>query len=147
MKRLIPTSLLLCLLTSCGGYDQRGDVRELYKRIEDTNTRVGDLETRVNTYIVQVESNTRAITNHHINMGLLESNLTDINTRLGVLETDTPRIVDVKPACEGSKEVLLELDTGELLGYFEQGNKRYLTILEAGTYRTTDSVGCTFTVE
>ena len=43
-------------------------------------------------------------------------------------------------------ETLLRLSTGALVAYFEQGGNRFLTTFGAGSYRTTDSKGCNFTV-
>lgn len=42
-------------------------------------------------------------------------------------------------------EVLIKTDSG-YLAYFEEGSKRYLAKLSVGSYRTTDSQSCNFTV-
>lgn len=43
-------------------------------------------------------------------------------------------------------EYILEMSNGDLLGYFEQGSKRFLTVLPDGNYRTTDAQACNFSV-
>jgi hypothetical protein len=43
-------------------------------------------------------------------------------------------------------EVLLRLSTGELLAYFESGSNRFLSLIGNGSYSTTDSQHCHFTV-
>lgn len=45
-------------------------------------------------------------------------------------------------------EVLIRLADGRLLAYFENGNKRYLTILNPNTvYTTTDGTSCTVVID
>lgn len=44
-------------------------------------------------------------------------------------------------------EVLLRLPSGELLAYFEDGDKRFLSLIGAGNYRTTDKQACNFSVD
>lgn len=45
-------------------------------------------------------------------------------------------------------EILLVLNNGDILAYFESGNKRFLSLLECGTnYRTTDSQKCHFSLD
>jgi len=43
-------------------------------------------------------------------------------------------------------EVLFRLSSGEVVAYFEQGSKRFLTVLNPGNYRTTDTQNCNFTI-
>lgn len=44
-------------------------------------------------------------------------------------------------------EILLKTKSGKLIAYFEQGNKRFLTVLEKNVrYMTTDSQQCLFSV-
>lgn len=51
---------------------------------------------------------------------------------------DAPNILD---------EVIFRLNNNSLMVYFESGSKRYLTLLEPGTYITTDNQKCVFTVD
>lgn len=43
-------------------------------------------------------------------------------------------------------EVVLRLGTGELLVYFESGSNRFLSLIGNGSYSTTDSQHCHFSV-
>jgi hypothetical protein len=45
-----------------------------------------------------------------------------------------------------ANEIIIRLVSGELLVYFEHGNKRYLSIIGPGTYITTDVQQCRFVV-
>lgn len=47
----------------------------------------------------------------------------------------------------GYDEVLIRLTDGRLLAYFESGGNRFLSVLPPGSYRTTDSSSCAFTVD
>jgi hypothetical protein len=43
-------------------------------------------------------------------------------------------------------EIILKLSTGELLVYFESGSNRFLSLIDNGSYHTTDSQHCAFSV-
>jgi len=44
-------------------------------------------------------------------------------------------------------EVLLKMGSGTIIAYFESGNKRFLSIIKQGNYRTTDKQKCHFSVD
>ena len=44
-------------------------------------------------------------------------------------------------------EVLIILDSGKILAYYEHGRKRFLTVLKPGSYRTTDYQRCSFSID
>lgn len=50
---------------------------------------------------------------------------------------DVPNVFD---------EVVIKLHSGELISYFQQGNKRFLTVMTDGNFITTDSTSCRFSV-
>lgn len=43
-------------------------------------------------------------------------------------------------------EIILELEDGSFMAYLEEKGKRFLTILEDGSYRTTDKQRCNFSI-
>ena len=45
-----------------------------------------------------------------------------------------------------ANEIIIRLNSGDLLVYFENGGKRYLSLIGPGTYITTDSQKCVFTI-
>lgn len=66
-------------------------------------------------------------------------------------ENGIDAVVEIIDPC-GNKpghfdEVILRLNTGDLLAYFEENGKRFLSILTPGNYQTTDSQKCSFTVD
>lgn len=65
------------------------------------------------------------------------------------LEDRVVGIFDPCPTVSSTKfkESFFEMSSGKLVAYFEDGNKRFLTVLKTGTsYRTTDSRACLFTL-
>lgn len=60
-----------------------------------------------------------------------------------------PSIVEFIDPCgdgPGFDEVLLKTATGQYVAYFESGGNRFLSLLSAGSYATTDASACHFTV-
>lgn len=139
--------LLIGLLASCGRYAKDSEIKDLRNKLDETNKSVNDVNTRLNRYMILVDKNTNAIDNNSHDIYQLELNLAEMIRKLELIELDSPRIVDVFKPCIDAKEVLLELDTGDIIGYYEKGNKRYLSILTSGNYETNDGTNCHFTIE
>ena len=87
--------------------------------------------------------------------------LDGLEKRIGVLENDYKNIqksinqiydelneatIEVVKPCENSREVFFRVESGEIVAYFEQGKRRYLSYLEVGSYGTTDGTGCKFDI-
>lgn len=64
------------------------------------------------------------------------------------LQDSVVGLVDPCPAVSSNtyKEFLFKMKSGKLVAYFEDGGKRFLTVVTAGNYRTTDARACNFTV-
>jgi len=62
------------------------------------------------------------------------------------VESTIVRFIDPCGAHTGFDEVILQMSSGELVAYFEDGGKRFLTILDPGVYQTTDAQKCIFKV-
>lgn len=79
---------------------------------------------------------------------LAQQAIDDIVIRLAELETNLMVTEIIDPCGDGAgfDEVLLRLSDGQIISYFEQGNKRFLTSLPPGNYRTTDQQACNFTI-
>ena len=83
----------------------------------------------------------------NVNVGLLEASIEGALTRLVALELRETVVSTVDPcgASGGYDEVLLLTSKGNYIAYFEQGGKRFLTVLpKNGSFRTTDSQACDF---
>lgn len=74
--------------------------------------------------------------------------INDIVIRLAELETNlmVKELIDPCGDGPGHDEVILRMTDGTLISYFEQSNRRFLTKLGAGNYKTTDQQGCLFTI-
>ena len=79
------------------------------------------------------------------------NDLTSIENSVTLLEQAAEKAIkEIIDPC-GDKvgkfdEILLVLNSGEIVAYFEQGGKRFLTVLSDGNYRTTDAQRCNFSV-
>lgn len=63
--------------------------------------------------------------------------------------TSPYNIVGVIDPCgdgPGFDEILLQMQNGQLVAYFETGGNRFLSLLSNGNYRTTDQQSCNFSV-
>lgn len=153
MKKLLLLTAAL-LLTSCGAINDKcgGDVRlacdvffgelpeengnriaEIEKELSGIKLDMEALNSRVEVVIEDMEGLNSLVTEHG----------TDIEALEEVIESSISEVV--KP-CPGAKEVLLVTGDNRVIGYFEHGDKRYLSLLVDGNYRTTDGTRCNFSV-
>lgn len=81
----------------------------------------------------------------------LQEQTTSLLAKQAALELED-RIISVFDPCPSVsstsyKESLFRTSSGKTVAYFEDGGKRFLTVLKTNTvYRTTDSRSCTFTL-
>ena len=80
---------------------------------------------------------------------------TDILNRLDLIEAELEEVneilqntINVIELCEPGNEVLLKLRDGSHVAYFQNGTKRYLSVLDEGLwYITTDIKQCKFIID
>lgn len=80
----------------------------------------------------------------------LDARLTTIENSVILLQTSIENGIDelIDPCGPStSDEILLKLNNGKIVAYFESGSNRYLSTLKPGSYRTTDPSRCFFTVD
>lgn len=112
--------------------------KELDKRLATFEMEMGDLESS----IIQLGND---LDNFEHDLDQVEINVTDALNRLSQLEGET-RVVEIVKPCPNAREVLIKLSDNRVVAYFEQGNRRYLSFLADGNYRTTDGANCNFTI-
>jgi hypothetical protein len=116
-----------------------------------TNTTVDISE--IENLLSNLENEILSIPDHTAKFEELESLIGQISNRVTILEdsevagTETDQIVSFYDLCGNSKEILLVFESGKILGYFEHGSKRYLSLLEDGNYESTDGEKCKFKIE
>lgn len=85
-----------------------------------------------------------------VNAGLLAALRLDVTALQDVADTQITELVDPCGDGSGWDEVLLRLGDGRLVAYFESAQNananRFLTVLSAGSYQTTDAQHCHFSV-
>lgn len=158
MKTLL-LLVTVSLLTSCGiteginkncGSDLRMGCNLIFgqkaqEKESDDNTRFEAIQKELDRLRLQ-------ITALELSDNTTQDDMEALIARIVTLETATPVIGVVDPcpnvtSNSGYKEMLFELNDGTVIGYFENGNKRFLTEIKRGvSYRTTDDRACIFTL-
>jgi hypothetical protein len=80
----------------------------------------------------------------------LQSDVYAALTELGEIKSHDSIVEFVDPCGDGNgyDEILLKTSSGKVIAYFEQGNNRHLSLLEADTlYSTTDAQRCQFKID
>jgi hypothetical protein len=82
-----------------------------------------------------------------IDLASVESELLLIQNDITILEQgNVAEIIDPCGDGPGFDEVVLKMGSGEFIAYFQQGNRRHLSVLVPGNYQTTDQQKCNFTI-
>jgi len=168
MNSIGPIFVLL-FLVSCGKYATDKDLNKLGDRVDSLETQLAALENKSTANISAIESlnqSLEAVENAQENQGIaqnanynsllamiqsLQEQTTTLLAKQAALELED-RVVGIYDPCPlvvstGFQESLFRMSSGKLVAYFEQGNKRFLTVLKTGLrYRTTDSRACIFTL-
>jgi len=116
--------------------DSNEDLADLEDRVDSLYDALDTLGNQVNDNSVDQDNLTNIIASHTAYIVKVESNLT------------VSEVID--PCGDYSNhfdEVLLVMSDGSIVAYFDSGNKRFLTILQDGIYRTTDKQSCRFEIE
>lgn len=165
--------LTLVTLVSCGkhdafnlkrmiGADYNNEMDKSDSKIKDIEKRLGDLEFKVENNIVTIQDLQLELDLLNDEMDENSNEKAALSTRIYALQTQInaavieiaelqaqESIVEFIDPCgdsSGFDEILLKTSTGKIVAYFEQGNKRFLTILGNGTYQTTDNQACRFKI-
>lgn len=171
MKAL--TLLALSLLVSCGKYATKDELNDLDNRVNEVENRIleldnkimnngriiermyTNLQTQINQTFAELEADDEKFNAEKNNVlamiETLQAQTTELVAKQAALELED-RVIGVFDPCpsvssNGFKESFFQMSSGKIVAYFEDGGKRFLTVLKTGTaYRTTDSRACTFTI-
>lgn len=145
------TCLLIAVgLVGCGYNNAYKDIHDLQAAQDDTAARLAALEMEQ----MRLESEFQLAEARFQEFGgdveELELQLQLTMVQLAALSGET-RVVGLLDPCGDATgqfdEVLLKLSDGRVMAYFEDGGKRFLSVLSVGTlYETTDSQRCRFKV-
>jgi hypothetical protein len=137
--------------------DQDEQIVNNTRKNSEQDVKIQQLEASISTIIANIQTLSMDTKN------LLDANsatVTTINSLQGIVNAHTTQllqmssiqnktIVDLKDPCGdglGYDEILMKTQDGKFVAYFEDGGKRFLSVLENGNYRTTDQSKCYFTV-
>lgn len=160
---LIVTALLnvRCAMTesmnaSCQGSDIEMGCKTLFgSKDAEQDNRLNELTKRVNQLTQQMNTNLQLISvlvqfeqQNSIELDQLQFQTNILQTQLTALLTAENVIGLIDPCGNGPgyDEVLLRLSSGRTIAYFKHASNEFLTVLEPGYYRTTDTQACNFTV-
>lgn len=170
------TLFVLLFLVSCGKNTSKTVYIENPYDNSANDERFTDIENRISSLEDLVETNILAIEYTNLKIEAVESLQADLNqsqsdelirlngnlerlqgatdnfiAQLAQLKAQDNVVVMIDPCpsvkSKDYKEMLFKLESGALVAYFEDGGKRFLTVLTPGNYRTTDSRQCNFTVD
>lgn len=107
-------------------------------------TSLNQLYNNLNTSIISLQNGATS----------LQGQVNSLLTRIVALESSQgnapdriTEIVDPCPSINATwKEVLIKTASGKYFAYFEDGGRRFLTVLPVGNFQTTDSRRCPFTL-
>ncbi len=132
-------------------------------QLDSLDRRVSILETLFTSLQADLIANTNLLTNlitqnqltneaaiNDINLAITDSQnkLNSIQATVAelTLRTTVSKIIDPCGTAPGYNEVLLRMSDGNLVAYFESGSNRFLSLIQPGSYRTTDGTNCNFNI-
>ncbi len=122
---------------------------ETNRKLRDLKRKVNRIKRRLSYYRTVLRGFYRRVSNLEENQELIEDLVAQNQARLLALESNQ-NIVEIVDPCGNNvgyfDEVLLKLQDGTYVAYFESNGDRFLTILEDGFYRTTDNQNCRFEI-
>ncbi len=113
---------------------------------------INSLETDIFVLSNTQQNNTTVINTLQNNQNALQNQLNTVVADLAALEAQDTVVDYVDPCGDGPgfDEIIMKTSSGKYVAYFQSGNgnnqKRHLTILTPGNYRTTDQQQCNFSV-
>jgi hypothetical protein len=126
------------------------NIRNLSESVTEASAGISENRSAILSLQSSTVINTIQLLNLSSSLTVLNGNLSGLQGQITALTSSLNKtIVDVKDPCgngSGFDEVILKTKDGKYIGYFEQGSQRFLSILENGSYRTTDGMGCYFSV-
>ena len=139
--------LLLVLFLSCGRLESLdlatdADLDRIDRELDKQKERIKSLEN--NLYYLS-----QSIDDMSVNQDMLESQVLSNISNILILQQNTTIKELIDPSGSNPNqydEILIVLSDDSIIGYFEQGNKRFLTALTDGNYRTTDKQACNFSI-
>lgn len=116
----------------------------LHRTIDDMSLQIEELSDNV-------EVNADDISDLRVTISSLQNqitaNLIQMNALSGSLAGAITSMIDVCGDQSGHfDEVILKTANGKYIAYFEDGGKRFLTVIGAGNFTTTDFQRCNFTI-
>ncbi len=149
---IMAITLVLAILVGCGPSKYVAAYSSL--RDDEQDSRIHELEKRVtamgNAYAAlsaQVQGLAEDETANSVEIAQLQSSANLALAQLATLQQNVHVTAIIDPCGDGPgfDEVILKTSAG-YMAYFESGSNRFLALIPAGSYRTTDASACPFTI-
>jgi hypothetical protein len=137
MNKIITATAILLLFSNVACGNLYKDVHNLQAQNDAQQAQIDALRNSLNTQIALFSDDIVGL-QQSINMQTIQLATLSSNVQI-------TKIVDPCGDSPGFDEILLVTSSG-VVGYFEQGGKRFLATLGAGNYITTDGTHCRFSV-
>jgi hypothetical protein len=176
MKKILSLLALGLLLNGCAIQEDMsaqcsGDLalgcRNLFgtntSRIDNNTEAINNLQKQINELKAEIDINIISINSLSLSNAQSEADKNALQAQINALQVTVnsqvaqlvalqseTRVVGLIEPCghvnNVFNEVLIRLSNGATLAYFEQGSQRFLSSLVPGSYQTTDSKHCAFSV-
>jgi hypothetical protein len=143
--------------------DQDKSISDIEKKNAEQDEKISLLEQQTQSLIINIETLSEAsgtsggvitylqnsINANLIQMLSLNATILNLQGEVADLQANNSSVSEIIDPCgdeSGYDEVILKLNGGQYLAYFQHGNNRFLTLLPAGNYETSDSSSCAFSI-
>ena len=150
--KLLTGLFALTLLASCGRLEQPSELFDFlgnHKQIEKNSERIAELERRIEQQQNVLNNLGDQIDASNVDQDMLSDLIASNSATLVTLQANVTVKELIDPCGDNPNEfdeTLLVMTDGSIVGYFQQGGRRFLTQLPDGNYRTTDRQRCNFSI-
>lgn len=169
VRQIIILAVTLALGFAVSGCSMQSQIDELSKEVDKVEKHIREIRERLNSLLasvstLQLQINTQAtvlnelvaaetaneadIVDAQAELVILQAQYNAVVSEITILQSNVQIQAVLDPCGDGPgyDEVVLKTSAG-YLAYFENGNHRYLTLLQEGvTYTTTDNSHCEFSI-
>jgi len=118
-----------------------------YSSLQNVDSLILD---QINTIMGRLDDLESDLYDLDCDLSVVQAQIVNLFSQISALQTASQHsiVALIDPCGDGAgfDEILLKLQNGTLIAYFESGSNRHLSVLPAGSYRTTDAQNCNFTV-
>lgn len=155
MKNLLIGLTIAVLFTSCGKVERPDqlfdflDHDSLENEVDNNSDDIDAISSEIAQIQLELQDLYNGIDSLEVAQDVLEEEILLNNLEIIDLKSRNFIVRTIDPCGDNVNqfdEILVEMSNGDIIAYFEQGGKRFLTVLTNGNYRTTDRQSCNFSI-